>query len=79
MTPTICMQHGRPVKKPQILSKIKFLNIMIKTKKYHTVGTIPKSNRKTAEKQNRCRNTHIHDVTHIYMTAHFPGSVHGLQ
>ena len=57
-------RHPQNVCSTDVLSKnkIKFKNI-IKTKKYYTVGTIPKFNRKTAEKQNRCHNTHIHDCS----------------
>ena len=49
------------------------LLIMWKTKQYHTVGTIPTTNRKTVERGK------IHTTTHKYMTAHFPDLVHALQ
>ena len=35
-------------------------------KKYHTVGTFPKSNRKITEREKSI------PLTHIYMTTHFP-------
>ena len=46
----------------------------IKKRKYHTVGTFPKPNRKFVEKGTKC--THL---THKYMTYHFPGLVQSLQ
>ena len=41
----------------------------MKNKKYHTVRTFPKSNRKIVERGK------LIPLTHKYMTAHFPGLV----
>ena len=47
----------------------------MKNKKYHTVGTFPKSNRKILEMGKiDTLNTHILYI-YIYMTAHFPGLI----
>ena len=49
------------------------VNVLIKWK-YHTVGTIPKSEIKIVERDNIITfNTQIHDrsLSHKYMTAHF--------
>ena len=43
------------------------LSHKMKNKNYHTVGTVPKSNRKDAKRI---------PLTLKYMTAHFPGLVH---
>ena len=40
------------------------------TLEYHTVGTVPKFNAKNIE-----REVKLIALTHIYMTAHFPGLV----
>jgi hypothetical protein len=45
----------------------------MKNKKYHTVGTIPKSNVKIDERGK------IDTLAHTKMTVHFPGLVHALQ
>ena len=51
----------------------------IKNTKYHTIGKTPKSNIKTIERGKiDTRDTQIHDVTHKYMTAHFPDMVQAL-
>ena len=42
-------------------------------KNIHTVGTIPKSNIKIAERNK------IDTIAHKYMTAHFPGLIQALQ
>jgi hypothetical protein len=44
----------------------------MKNKKYHTVGTIPKSNTKMVKGT-------IDTLTHKYMAAHFPGLAQTLQ
>ena len=46
----------------------------MKTKKYHTVRTISKSNRKIVEMDPKSI-----PQTNIYMTAHFPGLAKALQ
>jgi hypothetical protein len=45
-----------------------------KNKKYHTVGTFSKSNGKTVETE-----TKLIPLTHMHMTAHFPGWYRQLQ
>ena len=45
-----------------------------KKKKYHTVGTFSKSNGKTVETE-----TKLILLTHMHMTAHFPGWYRQLQ
>jgi len=47
----------------------------MKNRKYHTVGTVPKSNRKIVERGK----IKIDTPTHKYMTAHFPVLVQALQ
>ena len=54
-------------------SPILATNEMVKTKQYHTVGTIPKSNIKIIE-----RGTKSIPLTPTYMTTHFPGLVQAL-
>ena len=45
----------------------------MKNQRYHTVGTIPKSNIKIAERgQIDTPSTHTHTHTHTHMIAHFP-------
>jgi hypothetical protein len=44
----------------------------MKNKKYHTVGTIPKSNTKMVKGT-------IDTLTHKYMAAHFPGLAQTIQ
>jgi len=52
---------------------------MKRQKKYHIVRTIAKSNIKIIERGKiDTNNTQIHDVTHNYVTAHFPGLVQAL-
>ena len=46
----------------------------MKNKKYHTMGTVRKSNRKIVETE-----TKLTPITHIYMTIHFPGLAKALQ
>ena len=46
--------------------------LKLKTKKYHTVGTVPKSNIKITE---RCKI----DTKHKYITTHFPGLTQAFQ
>ena len=47
----------------------------MKNRKYHTVGTVPKSNRKIVERGK----IKIDTPTHKYMTVHCPGLVQALQ
>jgi hypothetical protein len=48
----------------------------MKNRKYHTVGTVPKSNRKLVEREAKSK---IDTPTRKYMTAHFPVLVQALQ
>ena len=43
-------------------------------KKYHTVKTLPKCNRKMAEAEVKSK-----PLTHMFMITHFPGLVQDLQ
>ena len=50
----------------------------MKNYKYHTVGTVLKSNRKIIESEKKSIPlTRVH--VHVYMIAHFPGLVQILQ
>jgi hypothetical protein len=46
-------------------------NNILKRKKYHTIRTVPKSNKKIIET--------LVKLMHIYMTSHLPGLVQALQ
>ena len=50
--------------------------IKLKTKKYHTVRTVLKSNIKIVKKKEEAK---LIPLTHIYMTAHFLGMVQALK
>jgi len=68
-------QNNSSLRNEKYLS-ILFLNLFtnkMKHNKYHTVGTVLKSNRKN------CRNRVNIDLTHICMTAYFLGLVQTLQ
>jgi hypothetical protein len=60
---------------PLSLSVFLFIKLK-KPTEYHTMGTIPKSNRKVVEREAKIVTP---GFTHKYMTAHFPGLVQALQ
>jgi len=57
-----------PLKSPNLKASNKMKNI-----RYHTVGTVPKSNRKSQKEETST------PLTHKYMTTHFLGLVQALQ